>query len=441
MEKDITWVGIDAHKKTLSVAIFWPRQAEVTELTVEHTASSVRKLLKRLVQQAGDGEIRCCYEAGPCGYALQRRLEQGGLVVCEVIAPSLIPVKPGERIKTDRRDARKLAELFRAGMLTEVRPPTSEYESLRDLSRCREDAKEDQLRCRHRLGKLLLRRGVNFSGLAWSGAHRAWLKTLQFEHAADRIVFEDYLRAIEQVEQRMATLDEQMIVAAQTPCVREQVGWLRCFRGIDVVTSFGIVAELHGIERFTSPRELMMYLGLVPREYSSSDSIRRGSITKTGNRHLRRLLVEAAWHYRHLPATGKALHKRRADQPASVITIADKAQHRLHRRYRRLIERGKPASKAVVAVARELTGFVWAALRHDQLALDTRGAEHPRTPSVRCARAPSRTLPSVAPQAARCASPGPSAARAVSRTCGEGEGRQTRSLAARAARAQDLASK
>jgi transposase len=433
MEKGITWVGIDAHKKALNVAIFWPGEPRATEWTVDNTASSVRKLARQLVERTEGGEIRCCYEAGPCGYALQRRLEQGGAMVCEVVAPSLIPIKPGERIKTDRRDARKLAELLRAGLLTEVCPPSLEFESLRDLSRCREDAKQDQLRCRHRLGKFLLRRGLSFSGQSWSVAHRAWLKKLQFEHSADRTVFEDYLRAIEQVEQRIEMLDEKMVQEAETPSVREHVGWLRCFRGIDVVTSFGIITELHGIERFTSPRELMAYLGLVPREHSSSDSIRRGSITKTGNRHLRRLLVEAAWHYRHWPATSKALLQRRAQQPTSVIAIADRAQHRLHRRYRRLIERGKPTSKAVVAVARELAGFIWAALQHPQ-----QPGGHPRAPSVRPARAQSRTRPSVAPQAARFASPGPSAARAVSGQRGEGEGRQNRSLAARAARAQDL---
>jgi transposase len=357
---------LDAHKKAINVAMLLPEQERAQEWVVENKPAALRRLVKKLVREADGSEVRCCYEAGPCGYALQRRLESEGPVICEVIAPALIPRKPGERIKTDRRDARKLAELLRAGLLTEVQPPTPEQESVRDLCRAREDAKEDLLRCRHRLGKLLLRRGLVYGGgrKAWTQAHRQWLRSLKFEHPSDRAVFEDYLLAIEQVEERIKTIEQHLIAAADSECFREPVGWLRCFRGIDTVTALTVVAELHGIERFTSPRQLMAYVGLVPSEHSSSERTRRGGITKAGNSHARRVLIEATWHYRHPPRVSPALTKRRRDQPAAVIAIAEKAQQRLYRRQRHLALHGKTATQAVVAGARELTGFIWAALLH-----------------------------------------------------------------------------
>jgi len=366
MRKDITWVGLDAHKKAINVAVLVGHERPPQEWVVENKPAAIRRLVKKLVRDGEGGEVRCCYEAGPCGYALQRRIEAEGPVICEVIAPALIPRKPGERIKTDRRDARKLAELLRAGLLTEVQAPTPEQESVRDLCRAREDAKADLLRCRHRLDKMLLRRGLVYvSGKkAWTQTHRQWLRSLQFDHAADRTVLSDYLLAIEQVEQRIQTLEQQLTLAAQSERWRGPVGWLRCFRGIDTVTAVTLVAELHGIERFHSARELMAYVELVPSEYSSSERTRRGGITKAGNRHARRMLIEATWHYRHPPRVSSALKERREGQPAAVIAIADKAQQRLYRRTRHLAARGKKPTQTVVAGARELTGFLWAALLH-----------------------------------------------------------------------------
>jgi len=369
MGNRITWVGLDAHKRAISVAVLSPGQAAVQEWTVENKLAAVRRLVKTLVRGADGGEVRCCYEAGPCGYALQRQMESEGPVICEVIAPALIPRKPGERIKTDRRDARKLAELLRAGLLTEVQAPTPEQEAVRDLCRAREDAKEDLLRCRHRLGKLLLRRALVYGGKVWTQAHRQWLRTLTFEHASDQAVLADYRLAIEQLEERLKTLEQQLTTAAESEPFREPVGWLRCFRGIDTVTALTLVAELHGIERFQSPRELMAYVGLVPSEHSSAERTRRGGITKAGNCHARRVLIEASWHYRHPPRVAPALQRRRAGQPAAVIAIADKAQQRLYRRQRHLAARGKIPTKVVVAGARELTGFLWAALLHQRLAM------------------------------------------------------------------------
>ena len=358
----ITWVGMDVHKKSISVAALFPGQRRPEEWTIEHNESSVRRLVKKLEKEAGGGEIRACYEAGPCGYALQRRLDKSG-IVCEVIAPSLIPVKPGDRIKTDRRDARKLQSLLQAGLLTEVQAPTEAQESIRDLCRCREDAKEDLLRARHRLMKMLLRRGVSYaSGRPWTQTHREWVKMQRFDNTFDQAVFDDYVLALEHLEQRIVSLDDQISKAAQDPLYREHVAWLRCFRGVDTVTALTVLAELHGLERFASPRQLSSYLGLVPSENSSGESRSRGSITKAGNAHVRRVLVEAAWHYRHRPGVGRALAKRRQGQPASVISIADKAQHRLSRRFHRMNERGMVRSKIAIAVARELVGFLWAAI-------------------------------------------------------------------------------
>ncbi len=364
MEGSITWVGIDAHKKTLAVAVLGA-SGRPDEFTIDNDERSVRKLARRL-KRSGN-EVRCCYEAGPCGYALQRRLEAAG-VVCEVIAPSLIPRKPGERIKTDKRDALKLAELQRAGVLTTVSPPSPEQEAIRDLCRCREDARADLGRCRHRLVKMLVRRGYifNSSSRLWSEAHRSWLESIVFEHVIDRIVFDEYRLVIEQIERRLRALDGEIEKAAQLPLYREHVAWLRCFRGVDTTIAMIFIAELHGIERFSSPRELAAYLGLVPSLCASGDSARRGAITKTGNSHIRRALVQAAWQYFKKVGRSQKLKARREGQPERVITIADEAQRRLTKRARRLLERRKHANKVVIAIARELVGFFWAALRVDR---------------------------------------------------------------------------
>lgn len=359
----ITFVGMDVHKKTISVAMLLPGKNQPLEWQVANEPAAIRRLAKKLGRET-EGEVRCCYEAGPCGYALQRELEAAAGLVCEVVAPSLIPVKPGDRIKTDRRDARKLAELLRADLLTAVHAPSVDEEAVRDLCRCREDAQEDLGRARQRMGKFLLRRALIFtvSKRAWGKLHRQWLRGLTFEHAADQAVFGDYLMAIEQLEERVRTLESGLTEATQRDPYREPVGWLRCFRGIDTVTAITLVAELHDFRRFRSARELMAYLGLVPSEYSTGLSRHRGSITKAGNRHARRVLVETAWHYRHRAKSGETLRQRRQGQPARVIALADRAQERLCRRYRHLLERGKPTQKVVVAIARELVGFLWAAL-------------------------------------------------------------------------------
>jgi transposase len=351
---------MDTAKESIQVAMLMPEGERFIEWQERNDPRGMRRLIKRVKREAV-GELRTCYEAGPCGYALQRILVANE-VSCMVVAPSLIPVKPGERVKTNRRDARHLAKCHRAGTLTEVRPPTLQEEAARDLCRCREDARADLLRCRHRLGKMLLRRALQHTGKAWTQAHRRWLRSLVFEDAVDQAVFDDYLRAIEHAEQRLADLGRRVEELSRAEPYRQPVGWLRCYRGIDTVTAMGIVTELHGFARFGTPRALMAYLGMVPSEHSTGEKHRRGAITKAGNSHLRRLLIEASWHYRHKPAVGVTLAARRTGQPGWVIALADRAQVRLHKRYWRLVMHGKPHNKAITAVARELIGFIWATL-------------------------------------------------------------------------------
>ena len=361
MKNVTTYVGIDAHKKDLFIAMLIGNQETPVTWTVPNATQAVRRLVRKL-ERAAPGSVQCCYEAGPCGYALQRELTTAR-VSCEVVAPTLIPRKPGERIKTNRRDARKLEELLRAGLLTAVRPPTPEEEAVRDLCRARDDAREDLQRCRHRLGKLLLRRGVSFPGRNWTRAHRQWIESIEWGQATTGVVVNEYLLAIDQVEARLTEMDAALTAIAETAPYAEPVGWLRCFRGIDTLTAILLLAELHDFRRFHTPRALMAYVGLVPGEDSSGERQRRGRITRTGNALVRRLLVETAWHYQHRSGIGPALRRRRKGQPSRVIAIADKAQQRLCRRFRRLVEQHKPAPKIAVAIARELVGFLWAALQ------------------------------------------------------------------------------
>jgi transposase len=361
----ITWVGMDAHKNSIAVAALFPDRSEAVEWTETTTPEAIRRLARKLCREA-PGEVRCCYEAGPTGYALHRQLEAAG-VICEVIAPSLTPVKPGSRIKTDQRDARKLAELLRAGLLTEVHPPSESDEALRDLCRCRDDVRVDLLRARHRLIKFLLRRHCIYRQTKhhWGTRHWAWLEELRFDDAMSQATFDSYLLAVRQLEERQGQLNARLAEFGGQDPYREPVGWLRCFKGIDTVTAVCLVAELHDFRRFRSARELMSYVGLVPSESSSGERERRGGITRAGNRHVRRLLVEAAWHHRHRPMISAPLQRRREGQPARVLAVADRAQERLCARYRRMSGRGITSPKVVVAMARELTGYLWAVLHPD----------------------------------------------------------------------------
>ncbi len=357
----LTWVALDWHKKDFQVCILYPG-GEPVERVVSNTDAGLDRFMKRLKRDA-PGEIRMCYEAGPGGFELQRRIEKKYGLVCEVIAPSLIPRKPGEKVKTDRRDAKKLAELYRAGLLTTIQPPSAAEEAVRELCRGRQTAKESERRARQQLEKFLLRHGRYYlEGRAWTQKHRRWLKGLKFEEAEARQAFEEYLAEVEHQEERVRRLDEAVARVAQSEAYRVQVGWLRCFKGLDTCSAMVLLSELYAFGRFRSANEFMAFLGLTPCEHSSGGKRRQGGISKTGNSRVRRILVEAAWHQVHPPRVSKALKQRREGQPAWVIAHADKALKRLHKRYHDLIAQGKSAHVAVTAVARELAGFLWALL-------------------------------------------------------------------------------
>jgi transposase len=304
--------------------------------------------------------MQCAYEAGPCGYDLRRFLETKG-IACDVIAPSLIPKKPGDRVKTDKKDAEKIARMHRMGELTAIRVPTPAQEALRDLLRAREDANEDLVRRRHRLQKFLLRQGRRYEGKNWTRDHWRWIRAQKFTDRNFETVLSEYIAAIDQEIERIGRLDAQIEEESKNPEIAPAVARLKTLRGVKTLTAMTILSELIDLNRFDSPRKLMDFVGLVPGEYSSGGKQWRGSITKSGNSHVRRVLVEAAWHYRHSPrSTGAAIKKRREGQPPEVIETARKAELRLYKKFTRLVMRGKKSTVAATAVARELAGFVWA---------------------------------------------------------------------------------
>src|SRR5687768_4751140 len=347
----VRWVGLDVHAESIAVAIAEPT-GEVRSLgQVPNRAESIRKLIRKL----GPAEsLRACYEAGPTGYVLYWQLTSLG-VPCEVVAPTLVPTKAGDRVKTDRRDAEKLARCHRAGDLTAVWVPDAAHEALRDLVRAREAAKKDQLRARHRLGKFLLRHGRRppTRMKAWTQAHLTWVKrAVHFEPAAQEATLLDYLHEVDHVAARIARLEGAIdaAVTAAPARMRASIEALQALRGIARLSAATIVSEVGALSRFAKPRQLMGYSGAVASEDSSGERTRRGGITKTGNAHLRRVVIEAAWAYRHRPAVGPALRKRQASVSAAVKEIAWKAQHRLSARYRVLTSRGKCKQQVITAI-------------------------------------------------------------------------------------------
>jgi len=355
-----TIIAFDQHTATTVAAVLLPTQRTPALHPLTSESATIARFVERLRR---DGPVQCCYEAGPCGFELQRALTARE-IPCEVIAPALIPRRAGDRIKTDRRDAGQLAVLYRAGALTAIHIPTEQEEAVRDLLRCREDIHTDLLRARHRLSKFLLRHGRRFTGTkkAWSQGHELWLRAQTWPLQALAQTHTAYLRAVDEAIARLRAVEDDLRALLTLEPLRQRVERLRCFRGIDDLTALTIAAELGDPRRFASAPRAMAFVGLVPSEHSSGTKQARGAITKTGNAHLRRVLVEAAWHYRHRPFVGAALRRRQHSAPAPIITQAWTAQNRLYRRYHRLHGRGKPNQQVITAVARELTGFVWAAL-------------------------------------------------------------------------------
>jgi transposase len=365
----ITYVGLDVHKDSIVVAVAEGGiRGEVREYgRIANTAGALDRLMRKL---GGEGVgLRFCYEAGPCGYGIQRHLSAHGHE-CVVVAPSLIPKRAGDRVKTDRRDAASLARLHRAGELTAVWVPDAAHEAMRDLVRARLDAVHALRRARQQLSGFLLRQGCHYGRPAWTKLHRRWLAGLTFAQAVHHIVLEDYIAAVEAAAARRDRLTAQIEAMLPDWTLAPVVAALQTMRGMALVNAATLIAELGDLSRFANPRQLMADLGLVPSEYSSGASIKRGGLTKAGNGAARRLLIEAAWCYRFPARVSRELLLRQEEQPKPIREIAWKAQLRLCARYRRLARTGKPANIVTTAIARELAGFVWAIARQVTVTTD-----------------------------------------------------------------------
>ena len=358
--QDSTSIGLDVHKATISVAVAQgERGGEVRHWgTVPHRPDHVRKLVEKL--SASGARLHLCYEAGPCGYGLYRQLVEMGHD-CIVVAPSLIPVKTGDRVKTDRRDAVMLAKLHRAGELTAVWVPDAAHEAMRDLVRARATAMRVTGKARQHLQGFLLRHGRIYPGKkGWTGAYRRWLAMVRFTHPAQQIVLQDYIDAVADAEARVDRLTGQIADLLPTWSLAPVVDAVQAMRGVGFIVAVTVVAEVGGFQRFDNPRQLMAYLGLTPSEHSSGTSVRRGSITKAGSGLARRALIEGAWSYRMQARVSPKLHARLEALPKSARDIAWKGQLRMCQRYRHLVAAGKAKVVVVTAIAREMVGFLWA---------------------------------------------------------------------------------
>jgi len=357
------FVGLDVHKDSIDVAIAEDgRDGEVRHYgKIGGDIPALDKVIRRL--QSRGATLHVVYEAGPCGYEIYRHLSKRA-IDCMVVAPSMIPKRSGDRVKTDRRDALSLARLHRAGELSPVYVPCEDDEAMRDLTRGREDAKAAEKKAKQRLGAFLLRHGKRYEGKSpWSRAHRRWLGDQNFAHPAQQITFQEYVAAVEQCQERVERLAEQIRVLVPTWRLAPAVEAYQAMRGVSLIVAATVAAEVGDLSRFDNPRKLMAYLGLVPSEHSSGGSVRRGGITKTGNSHARRVLVEGAWAHRFPARVSRALGDRQEGLPEAVRDIAWKAQVRLCERFRRLQNVGKPKQVVVTAIAREMAAFLWAIAR------------------------------------------------------------------------------
>jgi transposase len=351
---------MDVHAATIAVAVVEGRGVPRSLGVIENRPEAIRRLIKKLEQPS---RLRVCYEAGPTGYVLYWQLQKLG-VQCEVVAPSLVPVKAGDRIKTDRRDAEKLARAYRSGDLTAVFVPDAEHEALRDLVRAREAAKKDELRAKHRLSKYLLRYGqyAPEGCRAWTLSYWRWVRMVKFEHAAQNQTLLDYIAEVEHQSLRIERLEKAIddAIAGAPPQMKAVIDALQSLRGVAKITAVTLAVEVGTFRRFDRATQLMSYTGMVPSEHSSGGRRNQGAITKTGNNHLRRVLIEAAWHYRHQPRLSNRQRALHGELDPHVLEIAWNAQLRLNRRYARLSAKTKPPGKVITAVARELVGFIWA---------------------------------------------------------------------------------
>jgi transposase len=374
MNKIVHHIGLDVHKETIAVSIAPQHSREVRRYGIINASlDAVDKLLKKLARPGL--ELRVVYEAGPCGFVLCRHLRAKG-IACEVVAPSLIPKKASDKVKTDRRDADQLARLHRAGELTAIHVPDQEDEAIRDLIRARHSAMDDLRKARHRLKGFLLRLGFRYTGKSsWTDAHKRYLSGLVMPQPPQQIAFQEYIHAIDDAGQRLDRLTQSVLEALAGWKWEPVVRALMCLRGVQALTGMTLVAEVGDFSRFEDARSLMHFLGLTPSEHSSGRSRTQGGITKSGNAHCRRVLTEAAWHYRLKPLVSEAMQKRQEKQKKEVRLTAWKAQQRLHKRFKQLSGR-KKSVVAVTAVARELAGFVWA------IACRVQPADKPAAPEI-----------------------------------------------------------
>ena len=368
MKKIVKYVGLDVHKDSITIAIADDgRDGNVRVYgKIANDLDQIDKVMRKLISQ--NSELHCVYEAGPCGYTVYRHLINKG-IDCVVIAPALIPKKSGDRVKTDRRDAKKLATLHRAGELTAVYVPDQEDEAIRDLVRTRGDIKNAVRKVKQQINAFLLRHGISYPGKSkWTKAHMNWLTALEMAHPAQQIAFTEYMDALANGDARVVRINKQLELFCQTWRLRPVVEALQALRGISLLSAVTIIAELGDLTRFEKPGQLMAFLGLVPSEYSTGNSIKKGGITKSGNTHARKTLIESAQAYRLPARKSTAIRKRQEGLPDDVLDIAWNAQLRLCHRYRRLIAKGKKHNVVITAIARELAGFIWAIARTVPLA-------------------------------------------------------------------------
>ena len=360
MKHSIIFVGLDVHKDTIDIAIAESNGSkEIRHYgKIDGDLAALDKAVRKL--QSKGAELCFVYEAGPCGYDIYRHLTKQGFS-CIVVAPSLIPKKSGDRVKTDRRDAMSLARLYRAGELTAIYVPREEDEAMRDLSRAREDAVNASRTARQRLGAMLLRLGYRYGRKTmWNASHFNWLSTIKMPHPAQQIAFQEYIHAVTECGERVSRLTEQIHKLIPEWRLASVVKALQALRGVSLMVATTTIAEIGDLSRFENPPQLMAYLGLAPSEHSSGKKEKRGGITKTGNGHVRRALVEAAQAYHHQARVSRILLARQEGLPESIRKISWKAQVRLCGRFRKLTGRGKPRNKVVTAIARELSAFMWA---------------------------------------------------------------------------------
>jgi transposase len=351
------FVGLDVHKNSISLSIAEAKGGPVRFLS--SLPNDYPQLLQTLRKLGKPGSVSCCYEAGPTGFGLCRRLLKEGYA-CQVVAPALIPVKTGNRVKTDRRDSEKLAHFLRSGDLTAVNVPDEKTESIRDLERARDDAKQDETRARHRLGKFLLRHDRIWPGRTnWTQKHVDWIRQQKFDEEAQNQVLREYIRKVDETSDAVVRLDKAIHEAVQGWVLEPLVRAYQALRGVQLLTATVIAAEVGDMRRFANAKHFMSFVGLVPSENSSGDATRRGPITKSGNKHLRRVLIEAAWAYRRSPRMSRAIRKRNENVDPALAAIAWKAQERLYGVYRRMTFRGRAHNVVVIAVARQLAGFIW----------------------------------------------------------------------------------